>query len=86
VKIPSYVEMIRHLQSAAQPVHPTKVIGICLNTYDMDEAAAREAVAKAAEETGCRRRIPCGLIRHRWSMRLCGGYGSAINPLPSAMF
>jgi len=28
------------------------VIGICLNTYDMDEAAAREAVARAAEETG----------------------------------
>jgi uncharacterized NAD-dependent epimerase/dehydratase family protein len=33
-------------------VHPTKVIGICLNTYDMDESAAREAVATAAEETG----------------------------------
>ena len=31
---------------------PTKVIGICLNTYDMDEAAAREAVARAADETG----------------------------------
>jgi len=33
-------------------VHPTKVIGICLNTYDMEDAAAREAIAKAAEETG----------------------------------
>jgi uncharacterized NAD-dependent epimerase/dehydratase family protein len=33
-------------------VHPTKVIGLCLNTYDMDESAAREAVARAAEETG----------------------------------
>lgn len=52
VKIPSYVEMINIYESAAQPVHPTKVIGICLNTYDMDEGAAREAVAKAAEETG----------------------------------
>ena len=52
VKIPSYVEMIDIYESAAQPVHPTKVIGICLNTYDMDESAAREAVAKAAEETG----------------------------------
>src|SRR3989475_13029418 len=52
VKIPSYVEMIDIYERAAQPVHPTKVIGICLNTYDMDEAAAREAVAKAAEETG----------------------------------
>jgi len=37
VKIPSYVEMIEIYESAAQPVHPTKVIGICLNTYDMKE-------------------------------------------------
>jgi len=33
-------------------VHPTKVIGICLNTYDMDESAARGAVARAAEGDG----------------------------------
>jgi uncharacterized NAD-dependent epimerase/dehydratase family protein len=52
VKIPSYVDMIEIHERAAQPVHPTKVIGICLNTYDMDETAAREAVARAAEETG----------------------------------
>jgi len=52
VKIPSYVDMIDIYERAAQPVHPTKVIGICLNTYDMDEAAAREAVTRAAEETG----------------------------------
>jgi uncharacterized NAD-dependent epimerase/dehydratase family protein len=51
VKIPSYVEMIDIYERAARPVHPTKVIGICLNTFDMDEAAARAAVAKAAEET-----------------------------------
>ena len=31
---------------------PTKVIGICLNTYDMTEARARAAVAQAADETG----------------------------------
>jgi len=52
VKIPSYPELIDIHERAAQPVHPTKVIGISLNTYDMDEHAAREAVAKAAEETG----------------------------------
>ena len=52
VKIPSYLEMIDIYERAAHPVHPTKVIGICLNTYDMDDAAAREAVARAAEETG----------------------------------
>ena len=52
VKIPSYTEMIDIYERAARPVHPSKVIGICLNTYDMDEAAARDAIAKAAEETG----------------------------------
>jgi uncharacterized NAD-dependent epimerase/dehydratase family protein len=52
VKIPSYTEMIDIYERAAQPVHPTKVIGICLNTYDMDEKAARAAVAKAQQETG----------------------------------
>jgi uncharacterized NAD-dependent epimerase/dehydratase family protein len=52
VPIPPYAEMIEVYERAAAPVHPTKTIGICLNTYDMDEAAAREACAQAAEETG----------------------------------
>jgi D-glutamate N-acetyltransferase len=52
VKIPSYTEMIDIYERAARPVHPTKVIGICLNTYDMDEKAARDAIVRAAEETG----------------------------------
>ena len=52
VPIPSYTEMIELYERAAAPVHPTKTIGICLNTYDMDEAAARDACAQAAEETG----------------------------------
>jgi uncharacterized NAD-dependent epimerase/dehydratase family protein len=52
VKIPSYTEMIDIYERAAHPVHPTKVIGICLNTYDMDENAARAAVDAAANETG----------------------------------
>jgi len=52
VRIPSYSEMIEIHERAAYPVHPTKVIGICLNTYDMDEAAAREAIARASDETG----------------------------------
>ena len=36
-------------------MHPTKVIGISLNTYDLDDAAAKAAIAKAAKETG----LPC---------------------------
>src|SRR5256884_2963378 len=52
VRIPSYREMIDIYERAMAPVRPTKVIGICLNTYDMDEAAAREAIARASDETG----------------------------------
>ena len=52
VKIPPYTELIDIYEKAAEPVHPTRVIGICLNTYDMDESAARDACARAADETG----------------------------------
>lgn len=55
LKIPPlsrYVELYEMLGSA---VHPTKVIGICLNTYDLSEAAARDACREAALETG----LPC---------------------------
>jgi uncharacterized NAD-dependent epimerase/dehydratase family protein len=52
VKIPPYPELIDIYERAARPVHPTTVIGICLNTFDMDEAAARDAIAKAQQETG----------------------------------
>ncbi|MEZ4456624.1 MAG: DUF1611 domain-containing protein [Gemmatimonadales bacterium] len=47
-----YVEIYEMVGSA---VHPTKVIGVCLNTYDLDDEAARKACAAAAAETG----LPC---------------------------
>jgi uncharacterized NAD-dependent epimerase/dehydratase family protein len=52
VKIPPlsrYVELYEMIGSA---VHPTKVIGICLNTYDLSEEEARAACAAATAETG----------------------------------
>ncbi len=55
LKIPPlsrYVEMYEMLGSA---VHPTKVIGICLNTYDLSENDARAACRAATDETG----LPC---------------------------
>ena len=55
LKIPPlsrYIEMYEMLGSA---VHPTKVIGICLNTYDLSDEAARAACREAAAETG----LPC---------------------------
>jgi uncharacterized NAD-dependent epimerase/dehydratase family protein len=47
-----YVKLYEHIGSA---VHPTKVVAICLNTYDLDDAAARAACEAAARETG----LPC---------------------------
>src|SRR5213079_3442254 len=52
VKIPPLAELVEIYERAAAPVRPTKVIGICLNTFDMTEPQARTAVARAAEETG----------------------------------
>lgn len=55
VKIPPLTDYIRWYEDIGSAVHPTKVIGISLNTYDLDDAAARAAIAKAAKETG----LPC---------------------------
>ncbi len=52
VRIPPLPELIEIYERAAAPVRPCKVIGVCLNTFDLNEAAARAAVARAAEETG----------------------------------
>ncbi len=51
VRIPPLTDLIALYERAAQPVFPTKVIGICLNTYDLDESAARRAVAQAEADT-----------------------------------
>ncbi len=52
VRIPPLPELIEIYERAAALVHPSKVIGICLNTFDMPEAQAREVVARATQETG----------------------------------
>jgi uncharacterized NAD-dependent epimerase/dehydratase family protein len=52
VRIPPLSEMIEIYESAAAPVRPTKVIGIALNTFDLDDDRARAAVRRAMQETG----------------------------------
>jgi uncharacterized NAD-dependent epimerase/dehydratase family protein len=52
LKIPPLSEYVRLYETIGSAVHPTKVIGICLNTYDMPEADARRACEAAARETG----------------------------------
>jgi uncharacterized NAD-dependent epimerase/dehydratase family protein len=52
LRIPPLTEYIRLYETIGSAVHPTKVIGISLNTYDMTEAEARQACEAAARETG----------------------------------
>ncbi|GIX07181.1 MAG: hypothetical protein KatS3mg115_1584 [Candidatus Poribacteria bacterium] len=50
--IPPLVELIAMYETAAAWLVPAKVVGIALNTFDLDESQARRAVRQAAEETG----------------------------------
>jgi uncharacterized NAD-dependent epimerase/dehydratase family protein len=52
LEIPPLAEMVRIHEDAARWVHPSKVVGIALNTYDLGAAAARDAVRRAEDETG----------------------------------
>lgn len=52
LRIPPLSEYIRLYETIGSAVHPTKVIGISLNTYDMSEDAARRACEAATRETG----------------------------------
>jgi uncharacterized NAD-dependent epimerase/dehydratase family protein len=52
LRIPPLREYVRLYETIGSPVHPTRVIGISLNTYDMTEEAARRACEAATRETG----------------------------------
>jgi D-glutamate N-acetyltransferase len=52
LRLPPLTEYIRLYETIGSAVHPTRVIGICLNTYDMTEEAARRACEAAGKETG----------------------------------
>ncbi len=55
LKIPPLSEYVKLYETVAGFVHPTKTIAIALNTYDLDDGAARKACEQAAKETG----LPC---------------------------
>jgi uncharacterized NAD-dependent epimerase/dehydratase family protein len=48
----SYRHLIRTYEALCATVKPAKVVGIALNTGDLDEAAARSAIERAKSETG----------------------------------
>jgi uncharacterized NAD-dependent epimerase/dehydratase family protein len=52
VRIPALSTYVRWYEEIGGMVHTTRTIGICLNTYDLDEAAAKQACADAEKETG----------------------------------
>ena len=52
LRIPPLSEYVRLYESMGSTVHPTKVIAISLNTYDLTDAEARKACEDATRETG----------------------------------
>jgi uncharacterized NAD-dependent epimerase/dehydratase family protein len=52
LRIPPLSEYIKLYETIGSAVHPTKVIGISLNTYDLSDEAARRACEAASRETG----------------------------------
>ena len=52
LRIPPLSEYVRLYETLGSAVHPTKVVGIALNTYDLDDEEARAACARAEQETG----------------------------------
>ena len=52
VRIPPLKDLIVLHEMVMQYLRPAKVIGISMNTYDLSDAAARDAIQRAQDETG----------------------------------
>jgi len=52
IGIPPLADMVRVYEEAAGWVHPSRVIGVALNTCDLSEHDAATAIERAARETG----------------------------------
>ena len=52
LRIPPLSEYVRVYETVGSMVHPTRVLGVCLNTYDLPEADARRACEEASRDTG----------------------------------
>ncbi len=55
IPMPSYRALIRTYEALCASIKPARVAGIVLNSYGLDEGAARAAIAAAREQTG----LPC---------------------------
>jgi uncharacterized NAD-dependent epimerase/dehydratase family protein len=52
VPIPPLTDMIRWHEMMAAPLRPAPVIAVALNTFDLTDAQAREAIDRTEQETG----------------------------------
>ena len=52
VRIPSLRDMARIYEHAMEPLRPSPVIAIALNTFDLSDEEAQAAIARAISETG----------------------------------
>jgi uncharacterized NAD-dependent epimerase/dehydratase family protein len=52
LRIPPLAQYVSMYESMAAAVHPTRVVGISLNTYDLSDLEARRACERAEKETG----------------------------------
>jgi len=52
IQIPSLSEAIRYHETVLQPLFPTRVSAVALNTWGMPDDKAREAISEAERETG----------------------------------
>ena len=50
--IPPLADLVRLHETVVAPLRPAPVIAIALNTFDLSDADARAAIARATEETG----------------------------------
>jgi uncharacterized NAD-dependent epimerase/dehydratase family protein len=55
VKIPPLPELIALHEAIARPLRPAPVIGVALNTYDLEDQAARESIRATQADT----KLPC---------------------------
>jgi uncharacterized NAD-dependent epimerase/dehydratase family protein len=55
LRIPPLADYVKLYELIGSAVHPTKVIGICMNCYDLDPVEARRVCEEASRETG----LPC---------------------------
>jgi uncharacterized NAD-dependent epimerase/dehydratase family protein len=52
VPLPSLKDFITLYEALLAPLHPGRVVAVAMNTLELDEHAADEAMRRAAKETG----------------------------------